>query len=156
MAVKKQLLRTARLSHQDELALPQIEGCHEINQVELIKASPALAAAHQWIAGILMLIQAERVEASANDMIQGAPDLVAEISWPANTRTRVNGKLNEDASIGVAHCWVICPQALTIEQVRLGKKAWKREAMNRLRDKPPAAFLSAFSFKVDELFAKTA
>lgn len=100
----------------------------------------------------LMFIRAERVDAIVKDMIEGAPDLVVEILSPGNTRTQIEKKLKDYASIGVSECWIVSPEARTIEVLRLTKKGWKRQAIYGLGDKLTSSLLPGFSLNVSESF----
>lgn len=52
-------------------------------------------------------------------LLQQAPDLVIEILSPTNTRRDIDQKLEDYRSIGVRECWIVSPEALTVEVVRL-------------------------------------
>lgn len=52
-------------------------------------------------------------------LLQQAPDLLIEILSPANARRDIDQKLEDYRSIGVRECWIISPEALTVEVVQL-------------------------------------
>jgi Uma2 family endonuclease len=52
-------------------------------------------------------------------VLQQAPDLVIEILSPTNTRREIADKLEDYRSIGVREGWIVSPEALTVEVVRL-------------------------------------
>jgi Uma2 family endonuclease len=52
-------------------------------------------------------------------LLQQAPDLVIEILSPTNARRDIDQKLEDYRSIGVHECWIVSPEALTVEVVRL-------------------------------------
>jgi Uma2 family endonuclease len=99
-----------------------------------------------------MFIRVERVDAIVKDMIEGAPDLVVEILSPSNTRIQIEEKLKDYASIGVGECWIVSPEARSIEVLRLTKKGWKRQAIYGLGDKLTSSLLPGFSLNVSEIF----
>lgn len=127
MAVKKQLLRTDRMSYQDDLALPQLGERNET-----------------------------RVEAIVNEMREGAPDPVVEIRSPSALCIRGNNRLNDRVHIGMDECWTASAEAQTIQMLQPIKTGRKHQALDGLGDKWMSALLPSFSLKVDDVFAKRA
>lgn len=124
MAVKKQLLRTDRMSYQDDLALPQLGERNET-----------------------------RVEAIVKEMRKGAPDPVVEIRSPSALCIRWNNKLNDRVHIGMDECWTASAEPQTIQMLQPVKTGWKRQALDGLGDKWMSVLLPGFSFKIDTVFA---
>ena len=56
--------------------------------------------------------------------MEGAPDLVAEILSPGNSRGEIEEKLADYARLGVRECWLISPEARTVEVLALAEDAW--------------------------------
>ena len=55
------------------------------------------------------------------------PELVVEILSPSDTRRIQEAKLDDYGAVGVKECWIVDPEAETIEEVRLLEK--KREVV---------------------------
>jgi Uma2 family endonuclease len=77
----------------------------------------------------LLFLSAERSGILGAEQLQGlallahAPDLAIEILSPANTRRELDEKLRDYQSIGVSECWIVSPEAHTVEVMRLSLKA---------------------------------
>jgi Uma2 family endonuclease len=73
----------------------------------------------------LLFLSAERSGIIGVEQLQGlqllahVPDLVIDILSPANTRRELEEKLQNYQSIGVRECWIVSPEAHTVEVVRL-------------------------------------
>jgi Uma2 family endonuclease len=52
-------------------------------------------------------------------LLEQVPDLVIEILSPINTRRDLDQKLEDYRSIGVREYWIVSPEALTVEVMRL-------------------------------------
>ncbi len=74
----------------------------------------------------LLFISNQRANIVQDDRIHGAPDLVVEILSPGNTRAEIKGKLSDYAQIGVLECWLVSPQAQTVEVLQLQNGEWQR------------------------------
>ena len=55
------------------------------------------------------------------DQVDGAPDLVAEILSPSNTRSDLEAKLSDYATLGVSECWLVSPEARSVEVLVLSE-----------------------------------
>lgn len=58
--------------------------------------------------------------------IHSAPQRIVEVLSPANRREEREGKLADDASLGVAEAWVISPEAHTVEMLVLEGTSLRR------------------------------
>jgi Uma2 family endonuclease len=58
--------------------------------------------------------------------IHSAPQLVAEVLAPAETRRGIEEKLADYASLGVPEVWVVAPQGMTVEVLCLEKGRLRR------------------------------
>jgi len=61
--------------------------------------------------------------------LMAAPELVIEILSPSETRRILNSKIADFCAIGVSECWVISPEAETVEVLRLTTDGPSREAL---------------------------
>ena len=85
-------------------------------------------------------------------IIEGAPDLVAEILSPANTRSDLEAKLGDYAALGVLECWLISPEARSVEVLELVEGNWTRLAISGLGDQVQSSVLPELSLTVGHLF----
>jgi Uma2 family endonuclease len=60
-----------------------------------------------------------RAELRGLQFLEIAPDLVVEVLSPSNTRRDVEDRLEDYRRIGVKECWLVRPEAETIEVLRL-------------------------------------
>ncbi len=86
-------------------------------------------------------------------VIEGAPDLVVEVLSPANTRSDIAGKLEDYATLGVAECWLVSPEARSVEVLELGQGEWQRLGIFGLGDQVQSRVLAGVGLAVTEIFA---
>lgn len=60
-----------------------------------------------------------RAELRGLQYLETPPDLVVEVLSPSNTRRDLEGKLGDYHKIGVLECWLVSPEAETVEVVSL-------------------------------------
>lgn len=89
-----------------------------IQQTPLRARQPDVLFLSAERSGILGAEQLQNLQLLAH-----APDLVIEILSPANTRRELDEKLQDYQSIGVRECWIVSPEAHTVEVVRLSNQA---------------------------------
>jgi Uma2 family endonuclease len=87
------------------------------------------------------------------DIIEGAPDLIVEVLSPSNTRADIESKLVDYASIGVLECWLVSPEARTVEVLTLSDGNWQRLALHGLGDQVHSNVLVGLVIPVVEIFA---
>jgi Uma2 family endonuclease len=87
------------------------------------------------------------------EYIQGPPNLVAEILSPRNTRRDVDDKLSDYGRLGVEECWLVSPEARTVEVLRLDQQSLKRTSIHGLGDHVQSEVISGLSLAVGDLFA---
>jgi Uma2 family endonuclease len=87
------------------------------------------------------------------EYIQGPPNLVAEILSPRNTRRDVDDKLSDYGRLGVEECWLVSPEARTVEVLRLDQQSLKRTSIHGLGDQVRSSVLTDLSLAVGDLFA---
>ena len=88
-------------------------------------------------------------------VIHGAPDLVVEILSPGNSRGDIESKLADYAGLGVLECWLVSPQAQTVEVLVLDQGDWRRLAILGMGDNVESAVLAGLALTVDEIFGQT-
>jgi Uma2 family endonuclease len=61
--------------------------------------------------------------------LEAGPELVVEILSPSETRRTIWDKLEDFRSIGVKECWLVSPQAETVEVLRLSPEGIDKVAL---------------------------
>ena len=87
------------------------------------------------------------------DYIQGPPNLVVEILSPSNTRSDVDDKLSDYGRLGVDECWLVSPEARTVEVLRLDQQILSRTTLHGHGDQVQSDVISGLSLAVGDLFA---
>lgn len=69
----------------------------------------------------LLVISAERMIANGDDakIIEVAPELIIEVLSDSDTKQVLDDNLADYAQIGVEECWLVAPEAETIEVLQL-------------------------------------
>jgi Uma2 family endonuclease len=99
----------------------------------------------------LLFVSNERADI-LGPIIEGAPDLVAEILSPSNSRADVEAKLADYAGLGVRECWLVSSEARSVEVLGLTENDWSRVAMCGLGDEVQTQVLAGLVLPVSELF----
>ncbi len=85
-------------------------------------------------------------------VIEGPPDMVAEILSPSNSRVDLEEKLADYARLGVSECWLVSPEARSVEVLALTEGRWNRVAICGLGDLVTSNVLADLSLPVADLF----
>ena len=102
----------------------------------------------------LLFVSNERADI-LGQTIEGAPDLVAEILSPSNTRSDIESKLSDYGHLGVDECWLVSPEGRTVEVLQLEEGAWKRLFIRGLGDEVESAVLPGLALSVSQLFGES-
>jgi Uma2 family endonuclease len=89
------------------------------------------------------------------DFVHGDPDLVMEILSPSNSRREIEAKLADYAALGVKECWLVSPEAQTVEVLILEQGAWTRLFIHGLGDEVESVVLPGLGLPVNEVFGRT-
>jgi Uma2 family endonuclease len=84
--------------------------------------------------------------------IEGGPDLVVEILSPANTRAAMDAKLHDYWRVGVQECWLISPEARTIEVLQRGVEHFERSGLYGLGDMLASRILPDLSLRLEDIW----
>jgi Uma2 family endonuclease len=86
-------------------------------------------------------------------VLEVPPDLVVEVLSPSNTRREVDDKLDDYERIGVQECWLVSPEAETVEVLRLSSEG--RETINiyGMAGTLRSEVLQDFSLRVGDIFS---
>lgn len=94
-----------------------------------------------------------RKELQTMPVIEVAPDLVVEVLSPGNTRSSVQEKIADYQRLGVHECWIVSPEAETIEVLRLTATEVARVGLFGAGDTVRSEVLPELTLVVDEVFA---
>ena len=84
--------------------------------------------------------------------IEGGPDLIVEILSPSNTRADMEGKLQDYWAIGVQECWLISPEARTIEVLQRGLGHFERTGLYGMGDVIDSHVLLNLHLRVEDVW----
>ncbi len=87
-------------------------------------------------------------------VVEGPLDLVVEVLSSSNTRRDVEDKITDYARIGVKECWLVSPEARTVEVLMLVDGAWQRAHLYGLGDTIHSDVLEGFGAEVYQLFGQ--
>ena len=99
----------------------------------------------------LLFVSNERASI-LGDQVEGAPDLVAEILSPSNTRSDLEAKLSDYATLGVSECWLVSPEARSVEILGLTEGSWARLGISGLGEQVQSQVLPELDLAVVQLF----
>ena len=86
------------------------------------------------------------------DQVEGPPDLVVEILSPSNTRSDLEAKLSDYATLRVSECWLVSPEARSMEILGLTEGSWVRLGISGLGELVRSRVLPELDLAVDQLF----
>lgn len=106
----------------------------------------------------ILYLSAERTGIKGRAEIRGLqfleipPDLVAEVLSPSNSRRDIEDKLGDYRRIGVLECWLVRPEAETIEVLRLSAEQATTEAVFGIDGTLRSEVLGDFTLPIKEIF----
>ncbi len=80
------------------------------------------------------------------------PDITVEVLSPTNTRRDIQDKLEDYQGIGVLECWLVSPEAETVEVLSLGPDGISTDAVFSRNDTLVSAVLEGFELPLQEVF----
>jgi Uma2 family endonuclease len=84
--------------------------------------------------------------------IEGGPDLIVEILSPSNTRAAMETKLQDYWRIGVQECWLVSPEARTIEVMQRGVEHFERSGLYGMGDTINSGVLPDLHLRLEEVW----
>jgi Uma2 family endonuclease len=84
--------------------------------------------------------------------IEGGPDLVVEVLSPANTRSEVQNKLQDYWAIQVQECWLVSPEARTVEVLRHAAQGFERASLFGMGDVLTSSLLPELRLEVEDIW----
>jgi len=91
-------------------------------------------------------------ELRAMPALEIPPDLTVEVLSPGNTRREMRDKLQDYINIGVRECWLVSPEAQTVEVLRLSSEGATTVNLFGIDDTLRSEVLTDFSLKVEDIF----
>ncbi|MBI3326792.1 MAG: Uma2 family endonuclease, partial [Nitrospinae bacterium] len=107
----------------------------------------------------ILYLSAERSGITGGAQLRGmqllpqAPDLAIEILSPSNYRRGIADKLEDYRTIGVRECWIVSPEAQTVEVVRLSPGGTEVVEIFGTGMTIRSEVLEGFTLPVEEVFA---
>ncbi len=92
-------------------------------------------------------------DASDPAPLEAAPELVIEILSPSDTRRAREGKIEDYGSIGVKECWVVSPEAETVEVLQFTSAGAETSAVYAGRQTLRSLCLPDLAIAVGDVFA---
>ncbi|MBI4642008.1 MAG: Uma2 family endonuclease [Candidatus Tectomicrobia bacterium] len=94
-----------------------------------------------------------RAELRMLQVFEIPPDLVVEILSPSNTRRDIEDKLKDYMKIGVRECWLVSPEAETVEVLRLSPEQVETVNIYGVSGMLRSEVLEGFTLSIREIFS---
>lgn len=85
-------------------------------------------------------------------LLEVAPELVVEILSPNDARKKIEKKLSDYQRIGVQECWLVSPEAETVEVLKLESDNIERIDIFGIGNQVRSEVLPELNLQVDEIF----
>jgi len=85
-------------------------------------------------------------------VLESSPDLVVEVLSPGNSRRDIEDKLADYKRIAVRECWLVSPEAETVEILRLSIDAAVTTAIFGVDDTLSSEIFDDFTLPIREIF----
>ena len=99
----------------------------------------------------LLFVSNERASI-LGDQVDGGPDLVVGILSPSNSRSDLEAKLSDYATLRVSECWLVSPEARSVEILGLTEGSWVRLGISGLGELVRSRVLPELDLAVVQLF----
>ena len=86
-------------------------------------------------------------------LLDFAPELVVEVLSPSDTRSKMEEKLADYQKIGVLECWLVSPEAETVEVLKLESDGVERLDIFGIGDEIRSEVLPELTLQVNDIFA---
>lgn len=93
-----------------------------------------------------------RAELRGLQFLEVAPDLVLEVLSPSNSRRDIENKLEDYSQIGARECWLVSPEAETVEVLRLSADEAASTAIFGVDGSLSSEILLDFVLPIREIF----
>ena len=100
----------------------------------------------------LLFVSTSRRAIIGPQQIEGGPDLIIEILSPSNTRADMELKLQDYWQVGVQECWLVSPEARSIEVIQRGAEHFERSGLYGIGDMIVSGVLPNLHLRVEEIW----
>jgi Uma2 family endonuclease len=100
----------------------------------------------------ILFVTREHADRIQEDMIYGAPDLVAEILSPGTEATDRREKFDEYQQAGVSEYWIVDPETSTVTVYALTEGVYEPQGAFGSGEMARSTLLKGFEIAVDEIF----
>ena len=107
----------------------------------------------------ILYLSVERTGVKGSNELRGLqfleipPDLVVEVLSPSNTRRDIEDELADYRQVGVKECWLVSPEAETVEVLRLSLEEAATEATFGVDETLRSELLGDFTLQLRDIFA---
>ena len=95
----------------------------------------------------------ERADYRGMNFLEVPPDLVVEVLSPSNSRREIQSKLRDYRQVGVYECWLVSPEAETVEIIDLAGVDAATTAVFGVEDTLQSSLLPGFSLELQAVFS---
>jgi Uma2 family endonuclease len=100
----------------------------------------------------LLFVRTSQRNIIGPQQIEGGPALIIEILSPSNTRADMESKLQDYWLIGVQECWLVSPEARSIEVLQHGVEHFERSGLYGMGDMVDSGVLPHFHLRVEDVW----
>jgi Uma2 family endonuclease len=100
----------------------------------------------------LLFVSASRREIIGPQQIEGGPDLIIEILSPSHTRADMESKLQDYWRVGVQECWLVSPEARSIEVIQRGAEHFERSGLYGIGDLISSGVLPNLHLRIEDIW----
>lgn len=100
----------------------------------------------------LLFVSTQRQGIIGPQHIESGPELIVEILSPANTRADMANKLRDYGSIGVQECWLVSPEAQTVEILHRVNHHFERSGLYGVGDVIASAVFPRLRLPVETIW----
>ena len=99
-----------------------------------------------------LAVRQQRTREHSRRPSRWGPDLVVEILSPSNSRSDLEAKLSDYATLRVSECWLVSPEARSVEILGLTEGSWVRLGISGLGEQVRSRVLPELDLAVVQLF----
>ncbi|BAF58555.1 Uncharacterized protein conserved in cyanobacteria [Pelotomaculum thermopropionicum SI] len=100
----------------------------------------------------ILFVAKDRLEISAEDKVNGAPDMIAEILSPSNAYYDLRKKFKAYEKYGVREYWIVDPEEASIEVYELADGKFRLAAQKEKSGIVSSVVLPGFTIKLEDIF----
>jgi len=100
----------------------------------------------------ILFVAEDRLEISAEDKVNGAPDLIVEILSPSNAYYDLRKKFKAYEKYGVREYWIVDPEEAGIEVYELAGGKFRLAVQKEKTGTVSSVILPGFNIKLEDIF----